>query len=94
MPRCLGLLGFSVVFQSYERLWWCLINKVEPTKKKPSKSLYAKATDTGINPKVAAKRLNIDWDAAADIEDDDTSDETEVPAVLVGLVVFFFLVQR
>ncbi|CAK9174340.1 unnamed protein product, partial [Ilex paraguariensis] len=52
---------------------------VEVTKKKPSKSLYAKATDTGIDPKEAAKRLNIDWDSAAEIEDIDVSDDTEVP---------------
>ncbi|XVF46093.1 hypothetical protein PTKIN_Ptkin02bG0260400 [Pterospermum kingtungense] len=53
--------------------------EVEAPKKKRSKSLYAKATDTGIDPKEAAKRLNIDWDSAAEIEDADISDETEVP---------------
>ncbi|WJX93391.1 Ycf3-interacting protein 1, chloroplastic, variant 2 [Trifolium repens] len=51
-------------------------------KKKPKKSLYAKTTDTGIDPKVAAKRLNIDWDTAAEIEDVDTDDEQDVPPVL------------
>ncbi|KAF7801311.1 ycf3-interacting protein 1, chloroplastic [Senna tora] len=53
--------------------------EVEAQKTKPSKSLYAKATDTGINPEVAAKRLNIDWDTAAEIEDTPVSDDTEVP---------------
>ncbi|XVE48417.1 hypothetical protein DITRI_Ditri01bG0000700 [Diplodiscus trichospermus] len=53
--------------------------EVEVPKKKRTKSLYAKATDTGIDPKEAAKRLNIDWDSAAEIEDAATSDETEVP---------------
>lgn len=54
--------------------------EVEVPKKKRSKSLYAKATDTGVNPEVAAKRLNIDWDSAAEIDDDDiASDEAEVP---------------
>ncbi|XP_022762564.1 ycf3-interacting protein 1, chloroplastic isoform X2 [Durio zibethinus] len=53
--------------------------EVEAPKKKRRKSLYAKATDTGIDPKEAAKRLNIDWDSAAEIEDADISDETEVP---------------
>ncbi|XP_071711948.1 ycf3-interacting protein 1, chloroplastic [Rutidosis leptorrhynchoides] len=57
--------------------------EVEATKKGPKKSLYAKATDTGIDPQVAAKRLNIDWDSAAEIEEEDRSDETEVPS-LVG----------
>ncbi|XP_058760321.1 ycf3-interacting protein 1, chloroplastic [Vicia villosa] len=56
--------------------------EVESTKKKPKKSLYAKTTDTGIDPKVAAKRLNIDWDTAAEIEDVVTDDEQEVPSVL------------
>ncbi|KAK4754331.1 hypothetical protein SAY87_002435 [Trapa incisa] len=53
--------------------------EVEAPKKKPSKSLYAKATDTGVDLNMAAKRLNIDWDSAADIDDSDVNDETEVP---------------
>ncbi|PON83817.1 hypothetical protein TorRG33x02_203680 [Trema orientale] len=56
--------------------------EVEAEKKKPSKSLYAKATDTGVDPREAARRLNIDWDTAAEIEDADVKDETEVPAAL------------
>lgn len=56
--------------------------EVEAPKTKPSKSLYAKATDTGINPKEAARRLKIDWDSAAEIEDADMSDETDVPPVV------------
>lgn len=56
--------------------------EVEATKTKPSKSLYAKATDTGVNPEVAAKRLNVDWDSAAEINDTEVSDETEVPAAV------------
>ncbi|OWM85715.1 hypothetical protein CDL15_Pgr029138 [Punica granatum] len=58
--------------------------EVEAPKKKPSKSLYAKATDTGVDPKVAAKRLNIDWDSAAEIDDSDANDEAEVPPAVVG----------
>lgn len=57
--------------------------QVEAQKKKPSKSLYARATDTGVDPRVAARRLNIDWDTAAEIEEDDVKDETEVPAAVV-----------
>ncbi|XP_057721468.1 ycf3-interacting protein 1, chloroplastic isoform X1 [Arachis stenosperma] len=53
--------------------------ETEAPKKKPSKSLYAKATDTGIDPKVAAKKLNVDWDSAAEIDDVDDDDDTEVP---------------
>ncbi|KAH7841818.1 hypothetical protein Vadar_034647 [Vaccinium darrowii] len=56
--------------------------EVEITKKKPRKSLYAKTTDTGVDPEVAAKRLNIDWDSAADIEDSDVSDDSEVPSAV------------
>ncbi|XP_022762565.1 ycf3-interacting protein 1, chloroplastic isoform X3 [Durio zibethinus] len=59
------------------------LEQVEAPKKKRRKSLYAKATDTGIDPKEAAKRLNIDWDSAAEIEDADISDETEVPPAVV-----------
>ncbi|POO02046.1 hypothetical protein TorRG33x02_018300 [Trema orientale] len=41
--------------------------KVEAEKKKPSKSLYAKATDTGVvDSREAARRLDIDWDTAAE----------------------------
>ncbi|XP_028752746.1 ycf3-interacting protein 1, chloroplastic isoform X1 [Neltuma alba] len=53
--------------------------EVEAPKAKPGKSLYARATDTGINPKEAAKRLNIDWDSAAEIEETTGSDDAEVP---------------
>ncbi|XP_010260817.1 PREDICTED: ycf3-interacting protein 1, chloroplastic [Nelumbo nucifera] len=56
--------------------------EVEAPKQKPSKSLYAKATDTGVNPQEAAKRLNVDWDTAADIDESDVSDEAEVPAAV------------
>ncbi|GJN17453.1 hypothetical protein PR202_gb04517 [Eleusine coracana subsp. coracana] len=52
------------------------------TKGKPGKSIYAKATDTGIDPEVAAKRLNIDWDSAADIDGEEDEDETEVPSAV------------
>ncbi|KAK9267470.1 hypothetical protein L1049_009896 [Liquidambar formosana] len=56
--------------------------EVEAPKKKPRKSQYAKATDTGVDPQVAAKRLNIDWDSAAEIDDTDISDDSEVPAAV------------
>ncbi|KAK1432584.1 hypothetical protein QVD17_09481 [Tagetes erecta] len=56
--------------------------EVEATKKGPRKSLYAKATDTGVDPEVAAKRLNIDWDTAAEIDEVDRSDESEVPSAV------------
>ncbi|XP_042514432.1 ycf3-interacting protein 1, chloroplastic [Macadamia integrifolia] len=58
------------------------IQREEAPKKKPSKSLYAKVTDTGVDPKVAAKRLNIDWDSAAEIEDSEASDDADVNPVV------------
>ncbi|CAN4087113.1 unnamed protein product [Withania somnifera] len=56
--------------------------EVEATKQNKSRSLYAKATDTGIDPKEAAKRLKIDWDSAAEIEEAADSDEPDVPPAL------------
>ncbi|KAK4270616.1 hypothetical protein QN277_019400 [Acacia crassicarpa] len=57
--------------------------EVEAPKTKPGKSLYAKSTDTGIDPKEAAKKLNIDWDSAAEIEDTTAgSDDAEVPSAV------------
>lgn len=56
--------------------------EVEATKQNKSRSLYAKATDTGIDPKEAAKRLKIDWDSAAEIEEAADSDEPDIPPAL------------
>ncbi|KZV46350.1 hypothetical protein F511_07902 [Dorcoceras hygrometricum] len=56
--------------------------EVEATKKKPSKSLYAKVTDTGVNLKEASKRLNIDWDSAADFDENAETDDVEVPSAV------------
>lgn len=61
--------------------------KVEsPKKGSPSKSLYAKATDTGVDPQ-AAKRLNIDWDSAVDIDpEEEDVDNIDVPPVVVNIL--------
>ncbi|KAL6853838.1 hypothetical protein ACP4OV_019867 [Aristida adscensionis] len=63
---------------------WPDVEIEAPKKKsKPGKSVYAQATDTGIDPETAAKRLNIDWDSAADIDgDEDEDDEAEVPSAV------------
>ncbi|CAN6453771.1 unnamed protein product [Victoria cruziana] len=66
------------------------IKRVEVTNKKPRKSLYAKVTDTGVDPALAAKRLNIDWDTAAEIETDEDNDETDVPPA-VGYGVLYLV---
>ncbi|KAJ8765999.1 hypothetical protein K2173_020515 [Erythroxylum novogranatense] len=62
--------------------------EVETPKKSARKSLYAKATDTGINPQEAAKRVTMDWDSAADIEEADVNNDTEVPPVVVSMPLF------
>ncbi|KAF7151882.1 hypothetical protein RHSIM_Rhsim02G0171500 [Rhododendron simsii] len=62
--------------------WPNLEVEVTKKKKKPGKSPYAKTTDTGVEPEVAAKRLNIDWDSAADIKETDVSDNPELPSIL------------
>ncbi|CAN6453772.1 unnamed protein product [Victoria cruziana] len=72
-----------------EMIQWPNI-EVEVTNKKPRKSLYAKVTDTGVDPALAAKRLNIDWDTAAEIETDEDNDETDVPPA-VGYGVLYLV---
>ncbi|KAG8376492.1 hypothetical protein BUALT_Bualt09G0069100 [Buddleja alternifolia] len=67
-----------------EMLQWPNLEVEAPKKNQPGKSLYAKFTDTGIDPKEAAKRLNIDWDTAAEIEDTEIDDVEVPPAVGYG----------
>ncbi|XP_062223747.1 protein CHLOROPLAST ENHANCING STRESS TOLERANCE, chloroplastic-like [Phragmites australis] len=64
--------------------WPDLEIEAPKNKSKPGKSVYAKATDTGIDPATAAKRLNIDWDSAADIdgEEEEEEAEPEVPSAV------------
>lgn len=67
------------------KLPFCI--KVESLEKgSPSKSLYAKATDTGVDPQ-AAKRLNIDWDSAVDIDpEEEDGDDIDVPPAVVNIL--------
>lgn len=60
--------------------------EVEAAKKKPGKSLYAKVTNTGVDVKEASKRLNIDWDSAAEFENAETDDLEVPPAVGFGVL--------
>ncbi|KAL9272740.1 Ycf3-interacting protein 1, chloroplastic-like protein [Drosera capensis] len=64
-----------------EMISWPNLEVEAPKKKSKSNSPYAKATDTGIDPKEAAKRLNIDWDSAAEIDEADAED-AKVPAAV------------
>uniref|UniRef100_A0A7C9D2F3 Uncharacterized protein n=1 Tax=Opuntia streptacantha TaxID=393608 RepID=A0A7C9D2F3_OPUST len=65
-----------------EMMGWPNLEAEAPKTKPKGKSLYAKTTDIGIDPEVAAKRLNIDWDSAAEIEDAGSADEADVPAAV------------
>ncbi|PKA62840.1 hypothetical protein AXF42_Ash019423 [Apostasia shenzhenica] len=61
-------------------------SEVEGPKTKRNKSLYARVTDTGVDPREAAKRLNVDWDLAADIgAEEEVDDEIEVPPAVILL---------
>ena len=53
----------------------------------PSASPYAKVTPTGVDPKVAAQRAKIDWDAAAEIEPGEEPKDLSdmVPPVVVSV---------
>lgn len=65
--------------------------EVEVSKKQRGKSLYAKSTDTGIDPKEAAKRLNVEWDSAAAIEEADIDDEQGVVTKVAGYGALYFV---
>ena len=47
-------------------------------------SPYAKTTDTGVDPRIKAQRLKVDWDKAAEIEPGKESDDPNVPPVVVS----------
>ncbi|KAG0496894.1 hypothetical protein HPP92_001492 [Vanilla planifolia] len=53
--------------------------EIEAPKSSRSKSLYAKVTETGVNAREAAKRLSIDWDSAAEIEEETDDGDIELP---------------
>ncbi|XP_010494513.1 PREDICTED: ycf3-interacting protein 1, chloroplastic [Camelina sativa] len=65
--------------------------EVEVSKKQRGKSMYAKSTDTGIDPKEAAKRLNIEWDSAAAIEEADVNEEQGVVTKVAGYGALYFV---
>lgn len=62
---------------------WPNLENVAPKKQRPGRSMYARATDTGVDPKEASRRLKLDWDSAAEIEEaDEELDDTEVPPIV------------
>lgn len=66
---------------------WPNLENVAPKKQRPGRSMYARATDTGVDPKEASRRLKLDWDSAAEIEEaDEELDDTEVPPAVVNQI--------
>uniref|UniRef100_A0A3Q7F815 Uncharacterized protein n=1 Tax=Solanum lycopersicum TaxID=4081 RepID=A0A3Q7F815_SOLLC len=60
-----------------------ILTRLKPKNSRPSKSLMQRP-DTSVNPKVAAMRLNINWDFAEEFEEADEIDDPEVPAAVVS----------
>ncbi len=54
--------------QSLNTGLYCLCFKDELQELNPAASPYAKVTPTGVDPKLAAQRARVDWDAAAEIQ--------------------------
>ncbi|KAI5060368.1 hypothetical protein GOP47_0024788 [Adiantum capillus-veneris] len=50
----------------------------------PTESPYAKTTDTGVDPRVVARKVKVEFDAAAEIQPGTESDEPDVPPVVVS----------
>lgn len=48
----------------------------------PLQSPYARSTDTGIDPRIIAKNIKVDFDAAAEIQPGDESEDANVPPVV------------
>lgn len=58
----------------------------------PLASPYAKATPTGVDPKLAAQRAKVDWDAAAEIQPgEDPKDLSDMVPPVVGFSFLYFV---
>jgi hypothetical protein len=68
----------------------CLCFKDELQELNPAASPYAKVTPTGVDPKLAAQRARIDWDAAAEIQPGAEQKELTdmVPPAVVKKIVY------
>lgn len=60
-------------------------------KRNPIQSPYARATDTGVDPKVAAQRAKVDWDAATEIPTEDEKDMDNSLPPAVGFSVLYLV---
>lgn len=61
------------------------------SKKNPMQSPYARETKTGVDPKVAAQRAKVDWDAATEISTDDEKDMDNSLPPAVGFSVLYLI---
>ncbi|KAH7426843.1 hypothetical protein KP509_10G019700 [Ceratopteris richardii] len=73
-----------------EMVGWPNLEDESDVPSDPSQSPYARTTDTGVDPKIAAKRMKIDFDAAAEIEPGQDSEDSNVPPV-VGFSVLYLV---
>jgi len=60
-------------------------------KRNPMQSPYARATETGVDPKVAAQRSKVDWDAATEIPTEDKKDMDGSLPPAVGFSVLYLI---
>eukprot|EP00252_Welwitschia_mirabilis_P008190 TRINITY_DN19910_c0_g4_i1.p1 TRINITY_DN19910_c0_g4~~TRINITY_DN19910_c0_g4_i1.p1 ORF type:complete len:287 (-),score=61.89 TRINITY_DN19910_c0_g4_i1:558-1418(-) len=70
---------------------WPKLETEVDEKKSSSLSPYAQVTDTGVDPKVAAQRAKIDWDAAAEINPEDVTRTDDSPPPAVGFSLLYFI---
>lgn len=61
------------------------------SKRNPMQSPYAQATKTGVDPKVAAQRARVDWDAATEIPTEDEKDTDDSLPPAVGFSVLYLI---
>ncbi|MCO5559405.1 hypothetical protein L7F22_013004 [Adiantum nelumboides] len=73
-----------------EMLSWPNLEEETETSSDPMESPYAKTTDTGIDPRVVARKIKVDFDEAAEIQPGMESDEPNVPPV-VGFSVLYLV---
>lgn len=76
-----GLVGtFSVIF--FLLFSWV---RLKHQRRVVLENFYMQKWQTRVDPKVAAKKLDIDWDSAGDVEPGDENDEMEVPPAVVNI---------
>eukprot|EP01018_Ginkgo_biloba_P028789 Gb_22829 [translate_table: standard] len=74
-----------------EMLNWPNLEAEVDVKRNLRESPYAKVTNTGVDPKLAAQRAKVDWDAAAEILPGDEKDNSESLPPAVGFSVLYLV---